>query len=106
MTIAPQRPDRDAPAAAPELALLQARCASLMLRCEQLETALRSRVIIEQAKGVLCERLRIAPDEAFGILRRGARSHRLRIHELATKVVASRETPPELDWPSSAGDAA
>jgi AmiR/NasT family two-component response regulator len=62
-------------------------------------------VVIEQAKGVLCERLGIAPDEAFRILRRGARSHRLRIHDLAAKVVASRETPPELGRPSS-GDAA
>jgi hypothetical protein len=59
----------------------------------QLERALESRIVIEQAKGVLVERLSLTPDEAFEILRRAARSQRRRIHLLAAEVIASRETP-------------
>jgi hypothetical protein len=70
----------------------------LARRCTQLQEALDSRVLIEQAKGVLAERLGVSPDEAFVILRRGARHHRIRIHELAAKVVSSESTPPELAW--------
>ena len=69
---------------------------SLARRCSQLQEALDSRVVIEQAKGVLSERLDIAPDAAFLILRRGARHNRLPIHDLAADVVAAREMPPAL----------
>ena len=68
----------------------------LARRCTQLQEALDSRVLIEQAKGVLAERLGVSPDDAFVILRRGARHNRIRIHELAAKVVSSESTPPEL----------
>jgi hypothetical protein len=69
---------------------------SLAVRCAQLQEALDSRVVIEQAKGVLSERLGVAPDDAFVVLRRAARSNRIRIHDLARRVVASRATPREL----------
>lgn len=68
----------------------------LFERNAQLEQALESRIVIEQAKGVLAERLALSPDAAFELLRRGARNHRLRIHALAAQVVAERETPPEI----------
>ena len=68
----------------------------LARRAAQLQEALDSRIVIEQAKGVLCERYALEADKAFQILRRGARSNRMRIHDLAARVVASRETPPEL----------
>ncbi|MFC3453523.1 ANTAR domain-containing protein [Amycolatopsis speibonae] len=42
-----------------------------------LQTALNNRVIIEQAKGVLAERLRISVEDAFGVLRAHARSNNL-----------------------------
>jgi hypothetical protein len=68
----------------------------LLKRTIQLQTALDSRVIIEQAKGVLAERLTLAPNEAFEILRGSARSSGRKIRELAREVVENRETPPEV----------
>jgi transcriptional regulator with GAF, ATPase, and Fis domain len=53
----------------------------------QLQVALNSRVIIEQAKGILAERLRTTPDEAFLILRRYARDHNRPLTELAGDVI-------------------
>ena len=61
--------------------------AFLIERSRQLETALTSRIVIEQAKGVLAERHGIGVNEAFERLRRAARSERRRIHELAAEVV-------------------
>jgi hypothetical protein len=54
---------------------------------EQLQTALNSRVVIEQAKGVLAERLHLDMDDAFLILRDGARSRNQRLSDLAQAVV-------------------
>lgn len=53
----------------------------------QLQAALSSRVIIEQAKGVLAERWQCTVDEAFTALRGHARANRLRLSELASQVV-------------------
>ena len=55
-------------------------------RATQLQQALASRVLIEQAKGVLAERRRISVDEAFALLRGYARDHNLRLTELARRV--------------------
>jgi AmiR/NasT family two-component response regulator len=62
----------------------------------QLVHALESRVVIEQAKGVLRERYGISTEEAFELLRHAARSNRMKIHALAARVVSSSETPPEF----------
>jgi len=53
----------------------------------QLQRALNSRVMIEQAKGVLAERLRVTPDEAFVVLRRYARDHNHPLTELSGDVI-------------------
>jgi AmiR/NasT family two-component response regulator len=63
----------------------------------QLELALSSRVLIEQAKGILAERYRLDMDAAFGLLRRAARSNRLRIHVLAEAVINSPRTPTAIE---------
>ena len=65
-------------------------------RSAHLQRALESRVVIEQAKGVLAERFQLDMDEAFALLRAASRSHRMRLHELAHAVVSSPETPPEV----------
>lgn len=53
----------------------------------QLQHALDSRVIIEQAKGMLAERLGLDTVAAFGALRSYARSHNARVSELALSIV-------------------
>jgi len=65
----------------------------------QLEHALASRVVVEQAIGVLTERWRVAPRDAFEQLRRITRSRGLRIHDLARQVVDS-STDPEVALPA------
>ena len=54
---------------------------------EQLQAALNSRVIIEQAKGVLTQRGNLSMDTAFDRLRSYARSRNLRLSEAARQVV-------------------
>jgi hypothetical protein len=61
---------------------------SLRRENDQLRTALVTRIVIEQAKGVLAERFNVEVDEAFERLRREARNRRLRLHALAAAVVA------------------
>jgi len=53
----------------------------------QLQTALDSRVIIEQAKGVLAERCRLDMAEAFNRMRALARSTNQRLNKIARGVV-------------------
>jgi GAF domain-containing protein len=62
---------------------------------EQLQTALNSRVLIEQAKGVLAERLHMDVADAFTLLRNGARSHNRRLSELAQAIVDGSEQIPQ-----------
>lgn len=62
-------------------------------RAEQLQHALDSRVVIEQAKGILSERLGLGLEGAFGLLRHAARRNRMKLHVLARAVVASLDTP-------------
>jgi len=66
-------------------------------RNRQLERALESRIVIEQAKGVLVARHGIVVDDAFDALRRGARSTGTKLHDLAARVVQSPQTPPEIE---------
>ena len=54
---------------------------------EQLQTALNSRVIIEQAKGVVAQSLGVGMDAAFDRLRRHARHNNLRLVEVARRTV-------------------
>lgn len=57
------------------------------LLAEQLGYALNNRVTIEQAKGVLGERLRIPVDRAFTLLRQYARNHNARVADVAVQVI-------------------
>jgi GAF domain-containing protein len=57
---------------------------------DQLQTALDSRVVIEQAKGVLAQVRGITPAEAFTVLRAHARAHDLRLTGLALAILEGR----------------
>lgn len=57
---------------------------------EQLQTALSSRVLIEQAKGILAEREGLGMDRAFELLRRTARSGRRMLSDVAADVVSGQ----------------
>lgn len=58
----------------------------------QLQSALQSRVVIEQAKGVLAERAHISMDDAFRRLRSYAREHNQRLAHVARELTSSRLT--------------
>jgi hypothetical protein len=59
----------------------------------QLEHALTARVRVEQAIGVLAERHRLRPRQAFELLRSVARAQGRRVLEMATEVVESATNP-------------
>jgi hypothetical protein len=63
------------------------------VRAEQLQEALSSRISVEQAKGILGERLGLDMEGAFALLRYAARSERMKLLELAQAVVDNDETP-------------
>ena len=67
--------------------------AFLLERTIQLQTALDSRIVIEQAKGILAEREMISPDDAFEKMRRDARSRRMKLHDLAAGIVSTVSKP-------------
>ncbi len=57
---------------------------------QQLQSALNSRVVIEQAKGVLAERLKVSVDVAFANIRDYARAHNSRLVDVAREVIDGR----------------
>jgi GAF domain-containing protein len=65
---------------------------------EQLAGALTSRVVIEQAKGVLAERAGVDLAEAFSRLRAYARSSNLRLTDVAQAAVAGTLDLDSLAW--------
>lgn len=75
------------------IGLLQARAISHReTLAEQLQIALNSRVIIEQAKGVIAERRRLDMDQSFMLLRTAARNTNRRLSDLSRAVVDGSET--------------
>ncbi|HQU25876.1 MAG TPA: GAF and ANTAR domain-containing protein [Acidimicrobiales bacterium] len=62
----------------------------------QLTNALNSRVIIEQAKGMIRQALSCEMSEAFDLLRTFSRDHNEKLTGVATRVVEGELTPDEL----------
>jgi transcriptional regulator with GAF, ATPase, and Fis domain len=70
------------------------------LLAEQLQSALNSRIVIEQAKGAVSARVGVPPDEAFELMRHHARSSNLRLVDVAQAVLAT----PQGEFPPRAAD--
>jgi GAF domain-containing protein len=66
---------------------------------EQLQGALNSRIIIEQAKGAIAQVRGVTVDEAFNRIRDYARSHNQRLTEVAHLVVTDLASLPDLTRP-------
>ena len=62
------------------------------LLTDQLEHALASRVLIEQAKGIVAQTRQVPVDEAFAVLRDYARRNNERLRDVAERVVDRRLT--------------
>lgn len=66
---------------------------------EQLDHALTSRVVIEQAKGIIAEATRCGMDQAFGRLRAHSRNHNEGLTGVASAIVAGTLDANDLDKP-------
>ena len=88
------------------IAILQNRTSVMATEVNaQLSAALTSRIVIEQAKGIIAERRRVSIDAAFAALRRHARDHNLRLAELAKATVDGEFDPAAFDDPPARGGA-
>jgi len=82
------------------IAILQHRAAvEAQVLNEQLSHALNSRVLIEQAKGMVAEREGLDMEQAFATLRHYARNHNLRLADVATDVIDGTLAPSALGRP-------
>jgi uncharacterized protein (TIGR02246 family) len=80
------------------IAILQHRAAmNAQVLNDQLTYALNSRIVIEQSKGMIAERLELDMEESFAVLRGHARSHNLRLVDVAEAVIAGTLAPSALD---------
>jgi AmiR/NasT family two-component response regulator len=79
------------------IVLLEQRVTELEAETANLRTALASRIVVEQAKGVLIERLDLPPEAAFELLRSAARRSRRKVHTIAAEILASRTSPSYIE---------
>lgn len=63
---------------------------------EQLQGALNSRIVVEQAKGALSKLRRVSIDEAFALLRAHARANQQRLVDVSHAVLTDPESVPDL----------
>lgn len=64
---------------------------------EQLQHALTSRIVIEQAKGMVAEREGLDMEQSFRMLRNHARNHNLALADLADSVITGSVAAASLD---------
>ena len=85
------------------IAILQHRAAlEAQVLNEQLNHALNSRIVIEQAKGMVAEREGLNMEQAFSTLRNHARNHNLRLVDVARDVIDGTLAASALDRPPPA----
>ncbi len=66
-----------------------------LARAENLEAAMASRATIEQAKGILMERLKLSAEQAFQALARASMETNTKLRDVADRVVRTGEFPPD-----------
>jgi hypothetical protein len=57
-------------------------------RVDQMRELVRSRGVIDQAKGIIIGHVRCAPDEAFDVLRLASQQHNIKVRDLAAAFVS------------------
>ncbi|MCW2537287.1 MAG: hypothetical protein JWQ26_2986 [Modestobacter sp.] len=62
-------------------------------RADNLQTALDSRAVIDQAKGILMERYKLTPDEAFQILSQASMAANRKVRDIAEELVRTGDLP-------------
>jgi GAF domain-containing protein len=83
------------------IAVLQHRAAlEAQILNEQLNYALNSRIVIEQAKGMVAERENLNMEQAFAMVRNHARNHNLRLVDVARDIITAKLAVAALDRPS------
>ena len=88
------------------IAILQHRAAlEASVLNDQLNGALKSRVVVEQAKGIVAARNGVGMEQAFASLRNHARSHNLRFADVARDVINGSLPVSALNQPASEKDA-
>jgi transcriptional regulator with GAF, ATPase, and Fis domain len=60
---------------------------SARARAEQLDHAMKSRAVIEQAKGIIMSTMRCDPDRAFDVLVKQSQQQNQKLHDVATELV-------------------
>ena len=86
------------------IAILQHRAAlQAQILNEQLHHALNSRIVIEQAKGIIAERQHLNMEQAFSTLRSHARNHNRPLVEVAEAVIDGSLSTSSLQHTGSKG---
>ena len=76
------------------------------LLARRLEDALHSRAVIDQAVGILMERERLGPEEAFQMLRSASQKLNVKLRMIAAEILesAAGPRPPEAAAPATADE--
>jgi GAF domain-containing protein len=59
---------------------------------QQLQTALTSRAVIDQAIGIIMAQNHCSPEQAFGVLRTASQNRNIKVRDIAARVVESAQT--------------
>jgi hypothetical protein len=78
------------------VAILQEQAPTPATSLPRLPTALTSRIVVDQAKGFLSQRLDVSVEDAFKLLRRYARTHSDHLTEVSHRLIAEPEGRPAI----------